>query len=885
MGRVELLSILEGVCLFKSRYQEGRQKRLFPLPPLPRCPDLVWKHRAGAVRNECKKRRVSIPEARESWSASCTRRRSMTEASADDPVLLEVPLPLGPPPPAGALFRCGCCQETLYESQLEYHASFCMPPEMRSSPQASPYPAMPADESQAQIDLANSPQMRRSHSEGPQPMWRRWEDSEIQIHHAKAEERISRRRQELLEEMKRREEEQCTFTPRLIARSGSREGTPRTRSDGLQDWLGQQLESKKKKVECLEEEMYGDFTYQPQITNMARQLPRQPFSSVFERLYKVAQERLRAKAAQPRSRSQENFRPSRRTDVHEHLYAQGLQQRARQSAQAEQANAEQRGSQVLSRSRQYYWHMLERQIREAFDKSTDDGNRLAYTALEDFLRHFGVVKDQTASTPLATERLKEESRRLRMTLWRHLDPEQVGFVDFLTLTVFFHVLMGAVDEEAQRLHNLAQQERASKGSPQATPGGSVSEELAVATAAARDAAAAADPEGTRICELLMRFNPKQLRTEFKQLYLDRLHQTRAQRQAEPEKTPSPSLTSHSRRLAQQFRQKLTEAGAVGDRHVDLLLWQKNQVEASRQRLREQRDAEEVEQCTFQPCLVSRRSRSAERPSRQLGQRLYERANLEQQRREASAAAREQARLDQEMLDCTFRPNLKKSDKSFASKTCCSPRGADASAQRLRKAFAENYSKRRLLEERCSQFVTAKARPEGTLDSPYARNGSESLGKRHYSTMVQAASPVSPLCTKQSQVLVDGAPQADPGGSGTSSTCIEPPRSSVRRQKLPGQPKQQAQRAKAKAGRSLSAVGNREADCSVEKEIRPILIAEVSVSRDIPPQKLVLYEADDVAEVAADFAAQHQLPAHMKERLQRYLSELRKRNEGNVTKGV
>ncbi|CAE8606482.1 unnamed protein product [Polarella glacialis] len=31
----------------------------------------------------------------------------------------------------------------------------------------------------------------------------------------------------------------------------------------------------------------------------------------------------------------------------------------------------------------------------------------------------------------------------------------VGFVDFLTLTVFFHVLMGAVDEEAQCLHDLS----------------------------------------------------------------------------------------------------------------------------------------------------------------------------------------------------------------------------------------------------------------------------------------------------------------------------------------------------------------------------------------------------------------------------------------------
>ena len=33
-------------------------------------------------------------------------------------------------------------------------------------------------------------------------------------------------------------------------------------------------------------------------------------------------------------------------------------------------------------------------------------------------------------------------------LWTYLDPHGRGHVDLLTLTVFFHVLMGAVDEDA-----------------------------------------------------------------------------------------------------------------------------------------------------------------------------------------------------------------------------------------------------------------------------------------------------------------------------------------------------------------------------------------------------------------------------------------------------
>ncbi|CAK0850766.1 unnamed protein product, partial [Prorocentrum cordatum] len=155
-------------------------------------------------------------------------------------------------------------------------------------------------------------------------------------------------------------------------------------------------------------------------------------------------------------------------------------------------------------------------------------------------------------------------------------------VDFLTLMVFFHVLMGAIDEEAQCLHSLSATTQggdrdhlapevpadgaadahgrpddaggvlmdaaAGRARPPAafksprSPSGSagalaaISEEGSseasdgergtaprgadpVAEAAA-EAAAGADPEGRRICGLLMRFDPRQLRAEFQQLYLN-----------------------------------------------------------------------------------------------------------------------------------------------------------------------------------------------------------------------------------------------------------------------------------------------------------------------------------------------------------------------------
>jgi hypothetical protein len=250
--------------------------------------------------------------------------------------------------------------------------------------------------------------------------------------------------------------------------------------------------------------------------------------------------------------------------------------------------------QVLARSRKYYWHMLERQIKASFDSAVSSYSNgaqedwLTYPMLEEFLRHFGCLRKPNSSAVVAMERAAEESRKLRVALWRHLDPQKRGYVDFLTLTVFFHVLMGAVDEEArclnhlsssgQDLHSAASDEdlsqlsggTPSKGLGQALSFGSRSPEGGSASAlgaifeeavdndmfgqslsedgspgikgsprgnasstgtpqqsnglhedltpvSAHDqaiaAAVAADPEGRRIYELLVRFDAKQLRTE------------------------------------------------------------------------------------------------------------------------------------------------------------------------------------------------------------------------------------------------------------------------------------------------------------------------------------------------------------------------------------
>lgn len=883
-------------------------------------------------------------------------------------------MPSGPPEAYGARFRCTCCQQEVFESQLEYHASFCLPePEppapvpLSLGPSAwlaqLPRPAVPgrieaprkrsdsgresdlcswpeeelllnASSEWEQIDLAKSPRISRAPSE--ERRWWRWEDSEIQIHHAQADERIAKKRQELLEEMKRREEEQCTFTPRLIARRSKscgrmEQGRPPPDlaspcSGRWQDWLDQQLESRKSKLESVELEMYRDVTHQPQITRRSRRLAKEREAetmSVFDRLYHVARERSKARKEleavlaadptplrSPRARGQEHSR-RRSADVYESLYAQGLELRARQAEQAELAKDPGASHQVLGRSREYYWQMLDRQIRDAFDKAAQ-GNQLAYTEMEDFLRYFGVMAradtgNGKVSTPLAAERLKE-SRKLRTALWRHLDPQQVGYVDFLTLQVFFWVLMVAVHDEsleAQKLHNLAQ--KACEESTDAVSGSQATSAVDMAKLAASQVA----PDGSKICELLMRFNPKQLRQEFKQLYLDRLHHGKWTEgpEAEPS-TSSVSLSSKSRSLAERAHLRIQEESG-SRRHVDMLLWRQEQVEAHRQRLREERDAQQVEQCTFRPCLVSRHNRSMNG-----GLRLYTQATARQACREENAAVQEQHRLDKEMSGCTFRPNLRKSDKSFhaTSKTFRpSPRGADACAQRMRKAFAEKDSRRRFLEERApsdrpSQISagcltgTYCEEPRALASPGRAKGGSMGdLELRARSTWVTATptpSQAGPSPEGEGGVKAEEDTAAS-GANGASKDLASPAvrqrrvqpkqRPTQRPQAVPRcgtSPKETARRPQiistppsARAGPRLPLPTHPRTDTmEAVTSPRPLLIAEVNISQELPPQKIFLYASDDVSQVARRFAERHHLAPHLAERLKKYLTALSQQNE-------
>eukprot|EP00929_Paragymnodinium_shiwhaense_P120350 TRINITY_DN9228_c0_g1_i2.p1 TRINITY_DN9228_c0_g1~~TRINITY_DN9228_c0_g1_i2.p1 ORF type:complete len:1175 (-),score=204.20 TRINITY_DN9228_c0_g1_i2:151-3675(-) len=568
-------------------------------------------------------------------------------------------------------------------------------------------------------------------------LWRQWKNSALERHHVEANRSWSRRRQELKEELARKESEECTFSPRLVARRPSSTGaTVRARPANSTPAGGAQTADaefharqrqhsvgRQQKLERIEAEQYAEATYRPQISRFAQ-----------------------AWSARERGTSAEGRSPP----VYERLYKVAAQTR-----------------EVLGKSRRYYWQMLERQIKDAFDASTVGAETLMYPAFDGFLKHFGVIRPPRSSTPIALERAAEESRRLRVALWRHLDPQKTGYCDFLTLTVFFHVLMGAVDEEAECLHNLSAAQQllagsdaslenaeqpgesvpAADGASPAAAAGNLSaifeesappaEHVNSAVEAAASAAAAADPEGRRICELLMRFDARQLRVEFQQLYLDRMLNAKnaeppvqQQQQQQQPHSPArrPEVNSHSRTLADRLANRQAKEPGLSAPRTEQLHGQHAQREAKLEEKRARRDADEVQGCTFRPDLTrTRRAKSAERQPRGLYSRLYQDACERQQTFEAKLASAERDKNMEELKPCTFRPDIRKTTRAPARQPMASPvpRGYDESKLRMRKAFEGQSQKRRALEDRfvainaADRFATT---PTGSAASPVPRNG-------------------------------------------------------------------------------------------------------------------------------------------------------------------
>jgi len=832
------------------------------------------------------------------------------------------------PPGTGALYKCAICGILVYESQLNFHCTICPDPmeegeeEMPASPEThidppvgglslpmvattaanragaaegSPSPIREEEDAVLADSLASLGRGEASGSgtgsssaglpcEEPRRQWKQWKDSDLAQHQETQTQRATARRNQMVDELKRKEDQECTFKPHILPR-----GSPRTCTRTVDAWSGETLtvwsqrgeqRQRSNRLKQVEAQVYADVTLRPRITRFAQEWRQKqqetmgegrPLPNVFERLYQASLQASSsvdgveeeggneetAAVARPDRRSPQatldasagsspsamesaersgtgaasmqlpppSLGSSRRevagtragcqlqtrrppgVPTSEALYIDALERRERMRGFAEQSQADwatREKTQVLSRSRRYYWQMLERQIKAAFDTAAGGSPLLRYNSLEDFLVSFGCVRPRRDPEAGVGD---EESRRLRTALWRHLDPQKAGHVDLLTLTVFFHVLMGAVDDptkasQAIGVHDslCAMSEEDSGGgadgaeatampessmtalpmasmqggeaagevpgtgestsktttSPRsgATLAAIVEEDGCIATAEGATArpptpgddnglgtlgltrapaaatsapSAAVEEESRRICDLLARFDPVRLRTEFQQLYRHRMHyqsHAHAANAAAMERTPdyelilTPEIDAQSRSIAQKLieRQK-GESGGTLQQHAELLFWRQSQVEAKKEERRAQALVDEVSGCTFRPKLGASSTRggsSVATPEASVtleGARgssrnevLYARGLVERERKQARAQEETVTRSKNEVKGCTFRPDTAKSGRSYNrtqhdGPSTPVPRGFYECRQRLRAANEAQTQKRCQQEDR------------------------------------------------------------------------------------------------------------------------------------------------------------------------------------------
>eukprot|EP00931_Biecheleriopsis_adriatica_P078444 TRINITY_DN518_c0_g1_i2.p1 TRINITY_DN518_c0_g1~~TRINITY_DN518_c0_g1_i2.p1 ORF type:complete len:946 (+),score=219.67 TRINITY_DN518_c0_g1_i2:280-2838(+) len=846
----------------------------------------------------------------------------------------------------GPLYKCSICGEFVYQSQLDHHVSVCPDPQVATLGHPDQVPTDTVPNNEVLVDTLAS--------EATQRMWKQWKDSDLAAHHDAMVQRKSMKRSQLLDELRKKEEEECTFQPKTLPF-----GSPRTisRQDhtGEGKWReGFDRNMRNQRLRQVEAQHYAELTLKPKISPYAQAWSQKqtevasdsqvPYFSVFERLYQAAlvQEEKRIAAIQQRQATDQgdivgsvtnsSFRqpPSRRVPTSELLYSDALDRRERLRIMTEQLqirrdeeSKEKRA--VLNRSRRYYWQMLERQIKAAFEEATDGGPLLTQSSLEEFLIEFKCMRPRRGDQSVTED---SESSRLQLALWRHLDPNKVGHTDLLTLTVFFHVLMGAVDEAAQgasgSLATSAAMEEAGmspgrsspgRGSPRSNEGSgalqSISEEERLEAADAllgRSSShpAAQDDDGRRIVELLLRFDPVRLRTEFQPLYSHRMHYQSQQEKKLPskEEEPSvvpPSIDSQSRILANRLLQR--QKGESGKAtHADILLWRHSQVEAKKEDKRAQRKNDEVSSCTFKPkCNKLRSNENNVEVCTPAGatraQVLYARGLAERERREAKVLEGEKARQGAEIRDCTFQPNTHKSSRSYHrahDSPATVPRGFYESRQRLRAAQQVREQTVAQREDRLAKITPTSpatrvsaglgaAAGVGTsvsssaLEARSRRGGGESCSSPGLSTVrEERRRSVSPKISCWNGKRQNSAAPAtartprrgDPAAAERGAS--QPPPASAS-----GYPEDPAGAGALPAPTASSGV---EAPAAAPEEKPAVLFVDVNIAPGQPPERIILREGQSVSEVAAEFAAKHVLTPVLAARLHALLREVVERQE-------
>ncbi|CAE6915856.1 FTSH1 [Symbiodinium sp. CCMP2456] len=491
-----------------------------------------------------------------------------------------------------------------------------------------------------------------------------------------------------------------------------------------------------------------------------------------------------------------------------------------------------------------------------------------------------------------------ESARLQAALWRHLDPNKVGHTDLKTVTLFFHVLMGAVDDAVQNAGSAMEEPGASPSKSTASEGGSIAlqsineEGFAEAVdkgdsvlAALSKTAGIQEDEDRRLVELLLRFDPLRLRTEFQPLLLHRMHYQGMAAQAEQERSPrkeegpnvvNPVIDAQSRSLAEKLLEKQkSESGKAT--HAELLFWRHKQVQARKESLRKQLSQEEEKGCTFRPKCNPSKPKDGHveiqtPPGSTRSEVLYARGLADKERRKAKVLESEKARSTAEARGCTFRPNLSKSVNSYhktQKNTQQVPRGFYETRQRIRAAYEIREKVLQQQEDRMAKIEqTVPYQVSGTTSAPLV--GKSPLPSTGNSP---GLSPVPESPTKGQR----------PGkAAATGHTSFTPPwRSGNQADGLEEGIRTEAEGGGLDSQPATGDEGNAEGNASPKERAQedippdapPMLYVDVNITQGQPAERIVLYQGQNVSEVAAEFAAKHVLTPALAQKLHTLLREV------------
>jgi len=755
-------------------------------------------------------------------------------------------------------------------------------------------------------------------SEASQRMWAQWsKDSKLAEHHNVMVQRSSQKRNQLLDELRKKEAEECTFQPKTLSR-----GSPRTFSrpdtTGEVKWE-QRLDQRKRdqRLKQVEAQHYAELTLKPKISPFAQAWSQKQAeavrespstNSVFERLYQAALQQEEKQTAAKRERESDQAEclspappisnrnsPPRRIPTSELLYSDALDRRERLRIMTEQMQLRREEETkehcaVLYKSSRLYYQLIEKQIKAAFDGATNGQAQLAQASLEDFLVRFKCMRPRK-NGEVAAEDL--ESARLQAALWRHLDPNKVGHTDLKTVTLFFHVLMGAVDDAVQNAGSAMEEPGASPSKSTGSEGGSIAlqsineEGFAEAVdkgdsvlAALSKTAGIQEDEDRRLVELLLRFDPLRLRTEFQPLLLHRMHyqgmaeQERSPRKEEGPNVVNPVIDAQSRSLAEKLLEKQrSESGKAT--HAELLFWRHKQVQARKESLRKQLNQEEEKGCTFRPKCNPSKPKDGHveiqtPPGSTRSEVLYARGLADKERRKAKVLESEKARSTAEARGCTFRPNLSKSVKSYhkTQKTTQVPRGFYETRHRIRAAYEIREKVLQQQEDRMAKIEqTVPYQVSGPTSAPLVgKSPLPSTGNSPGLSPVPE-SPAKDPRQRPGKAVATGHTSFTPPRRNGPADASEEMRPEAEGAGLDSQP----------AGDEGNAEGNaspkERAQEDIPPDAPPMLYVDVNITQGQPAERIVLYQGQNVSEVAAEFAAKHVLTPALAQKLHTLLREV------------